>query len=113
VAVLSNPDTLGFSLHFLGKSTGLAGKSSETGARVWRKSGTRTINYYAGLGIAPDGTTMDIMVTRYDAVKGLVEGTFSGTLTGDNGTTITITNGKFSTIRNNDFSFNECQGVCL
>ncbi|QHT65224.1 carboxypeptidase regulatory-like domain-containing protein [Rhodocytophaga rosea] len=113
VAVISNPDTLGFSLVFQGKPIGQTTQTTATGGRIWRKSGNKTINYYAGMGIGDASTTAHITVTKYDTVNGLVVGTFSGTYIGDNGKTITITNGKFSVIRNKDFSINECQGVCL
>ena len=90
-------DTLRFSVFFSGKAVGKAAADDKLGVFIQVKTGSKTINYMAGFEL--EGTSLEINVTRYDAVGGLVEGTFKGTLIGDNGNKITISNGKFSVIR--------------
>jgi hypothetical protein len=61
----------------------------------------KTFNYFAGLGV--EGSSYTINVTRYDAVGGLIEGSFQGTFKTDSNGTVTISNGHFSMIRQVDF----------
>lgn len=57
-------------------------------------------NYYYALDQLP-GTSAMVNITKYDGIGGLIEGTFSGTLTQMFGgpETVTITGGNFSVIR--------------
>ncbi len=111
LSVVDASDAIGVTLSFLGTTPGVAGKNDETGAVIWMKSGNKTINYWAGYGMSD--TNVDITITRYDTVGGLIEGTFTGTFVGDNGSTVTITDGKFSGVRYFDFSGLECRGFCM
>ncbi|WP_225000305.1 carboxypeptidase-like regulatory domain-containing protein [Cesiribacter sp. SM1] len=95
---------------FLGNALGEAEKSGTTGARITLKTGNNSVHYFAGLSM--EGTDLDVRVTRYDAVGGLVEGTFSGTFMSQSGNPVTIKEGKFSVIRFNDLS-GACGGFCM
>ncbi len=100
LSVFDVTDNIRFNLTFSGKSTGAVTIDDNTGIFVQMKPGTTIINYMSGFDI--EGTTPQITVTRYDAIGGLVEGTFQGSFVRDNGTKVTITNGKFSVIRYTD-----------
>jgi hypothetical protein len=100
VSVFDVTDNIRFTLSFSGKATGAVTVDDNTGIVVQIKSGTNVINYMSGFDI--EGTTPQITITRYDAIGGLVEGTFQGSFVRDNGNKVTITNGKFSVIRHSD-----------
>ncbi len=100
VSVFDVTDNIRFTLAFSGKSTGAVSVSDDTGILVQMKSGTTVTNYMSGFGI--EGTAPQITITRYDAVGGLVEGTFQGSFVRDNGAKVTVSSGKFSVIRHTD-----------
>lgn len=104
-------DNLNVNLIFPGNTTGTVEDSERAGARILIKTGSKTITYWAGFEM--EGSSLVMNITHYSAVEGLIEGTFSGTFIGDNGSTVTITGGKFSVIRFHDFSGPECSGFCM
>jgi hypothetical protein len=100
LSVFDVSDTLRFTIFFRGKSTGRIVTDQNSGVFIQRISGGKTVTYTAGIGF--QGTSAEINITRYDAVGGLVEGTFQGTFMSDTQKPVTITNGKFSVIRYSD-----------
>jgi hypothetical protein len=99
-------DNLEIAITFPGKAIGKAESRVGMGARITFTTDNTPFHY-----LSIDGTSLEVNVTRYDEVGGLVEGTFSGTFIGQNGDLVTITEGKFSVIRFNDFS-GACGGYC-
>jgi len=96
VSIADVSDTLNFVVVFTGNSTG-SFKNVKTGLSIQRKIGGQVFSYIGGFDV--DGTEVEVTVTRYDPVGGLVEGTFKGTCIGYNGNKVTISNGKFSVTR--------------
>lgn len=97
-------DTLDLYINFPGKATGGFDNTSEGASiRIERKKGT--VEYISGYVFG--GSTLNLNITKYNAVGGAVEGTFSGTflIRRNNVLTtekVTITNGKFSALRYKD-----------
>jgi hypothetical protein len=105
VDVRDQSDTLRVVLRFTGKTTGAVNQATLPQGTIQRKlSSGKTITYFANE--VYEGTQLNITVTRYDAVGGLIEGTYSGTFKGEgesgNSVTITVTDGKFSAVRGSD-----------
>lgn len=104
VGITDKSDSLRISLNFPGNKTGVMPQTDQTLALIQRKVGGRYINYFVSKDYP--GSQINITVTRYDLVGGLVEGTYSGTFKGDGQAgkdlTITVTNGKFSAVRGPD-----------
>ncbi|GAC1484027.1 MAG: hypothetical protein NVS1B13_09000 [Flavisolibacter sp.] len=101
IQIADVPDTLRFGVSFMGKSIGTYGAIENAGAFIQWHTGSKIINYWAGYGIYTN-SKIEIIVTKYDSVGGLVEGTFSGTFISDKGVIVTVTKGKFSVIRSPD-----------
>jgi hypothetical protein len=98
-------DSLRVVLRFTGKAVGAAPQDGTVHALIQRKlSSGKFINYFVDE--YHPGSTVSIIITRYDEVNGLVEGTFSGTFKGDGQSgkdlTLSVTNGKFSAVRGPD-----------
>jgi hypothetical protein len=101
LSVFDESQAYRFTLSFTGKATGNVKSDENTMIFIQFKSGTQIVNYIAGQDLKE--SSAQINVARYDAVGGLVEGTFSGTFVKDDGTAkVTVTNGKFSVIRYSD-----------
>jgi hypothetical protein len=105
VDVRDHSDTLRVVLRFAGKTTGAVDQATQPRGTIQRKlSSGKTVTYYANE--VYEGTQVNITVTRYDAVGGLIEGTYSGTFKGEGqsgkSVTITVTDGKFSAVRGAD-----------
>jgi hypothetical protein len=105
VDVRDQSDTLRVVLQFAGKTTGAVNQATGPRATIQRTlSNGKTLTYYANE--VYEGTQVNITVTRYDAVGGLIEGTYSGTFKGEGQSgqtvTITVTDGKFSAVRGVD-----------
>jgi hypothetical protein len=94
VIVGSSTDAVTFVLQFPGNKTGTY------------KEGAGNIQFYDGkkqTTLYADRNALKMTITRYDALGGLIEGTFSGKYS-DMGrkTTVIITDGKFSVTRRKD-----------
>lgn|GEM_PF-1305262 len=105
VDVRDQSDTLRVVLRFAGKTTGAVSPATLPQGTIQRKlSNGKTITYFAN--DVYEGSQVNITVTRYDAVGGLIEGTYSGTFKGEGqsgkSVTITVTDGKFSAVRGPD-----------
>ncbi len=105
VDVRDQSDTLRVVLRFAGKTAGAVNPATLPQGTIQRKlSNGKTITYFAN--DVYEGTQVNITVTRYDAVGGLIEGTYSGTFKGEGqsgqSVTITVTDGKFSAVRGAD-----------
>jgi hypothetical protein len=105
VDVRDQSDTLRVVLQFAGKTTGAVNQATQPRGTIQRTlSNGKTITYFANE--VYEGTQLNITVTRYDAVGGLIEGTYSGTFKGEGqsgqSVTITVTDGKFSAVRGSD-----------
>ncbi len=105
VDVRDQSDTLRVVLQFAGKTTGAVNQATQPRGTIQRTlSSGKTITYFANE--VYEGTGLNITVTRYDAVGGLIEGTYSGTFKGEGqsgqSVTITVTDGKFSAVRGVD-----------
>ncbi|MBD0258674.1 MAG: hypothetical protein ICV83_23405, partial [Cytophagales bacterium] len=101
VSVIEPSDAWKMTIMFAGKTTGTVGAAQTATMALHRKAGDGYQSYLAGNEV--DETTLSIKVTRYDAVGGLVEGTYSGTFVGVSAAGkkiwVTISEGKFSAIR--------------
>jgi hypothetical protein len=101
VSIIEPSDAWKMTIMFAGKATGTVGPDQTATMALHRKLGDGYQSYLAGNEV--DETTFSLKITRYDAVGGLVEGTYSGTFVGVSATgkriRVTITEGKFSAIR--------------
>lgn len=89
---------------FPGNTTGVRDQTDEVAITIERKISNSTIYYWSG-GLAGATGDVKINVTKYEAVGGVIEGTFSGTFQvqdvnkAPTGATVKITEGKFSVLR--------------
>jgi hypothetical protein len=101
VSVIEPSDAWKMTIMFKGKATGTVGPDQMAAIALHRKAGDSYQSYLAGNEV--DESTFSLKIIRYDAVGGLVEGTYSGTFVGVSATgeeiRVTITEGKFSAIR--------------
>ncbi|HEX8531663.1 MAG TPA: hypothetical protein VF646_16640, partial [Cytophagales bacterium] len=101
VSIIEPSDAWKMTIMFTGKTTGTIGADQSATMAMHRKLGDGYQSYLAGNEV--DESTLSVKVTRYDAVGGLVEGTYSGTFVGVSPTgkkiQVTISEGKFSAIR--------------
>ncbi len=101
VSVIDPSDAWKMTVMFAGKATGTVGPDQAVTMALHRKAGDGYQSYLAGSDV--DESTLSLKVTRYDAVGGLVEGTYSGNFMGISPTGkkiwVTITEGKFSAVR--------------
>ena len=88
--------------YFPGKTTGVRENVEEIVVTIERKTEGRTVYYWGG---TLPNSTLNLNITRYDDVGGVIEGTFSGTFLTrtDNeiftDKVVTISDGKFSVLR--------------
>ena len=103
VSIYSVSQDMYFTMAFPGQGSGKIDSASPlliSSIRRDLESGSRMY-----LGGPAYTTNLDVEITKYDAVGGAVEGTFSGTFRIDHVTnteTVTITDGKFSALRYED-----------
>jgi hypothetical protein len=101
VSIIEPSDAWKMTIMFAGKAPGTIGADQTATMALHRKLGDGYQSYLAGNEV--DETTFSLKITRYDAVGGLVEGTYSGTFVGVSAAgkkiRVTITEGKFSAIR--------------
>lgn len=89
---------------FPGNTTGVRDQTDEVAITIERKISNSTIFYWSG-GLAGAPGDVKINITKYEAVGGVIEGTFSGTFQvqdvnkAPTGATVKITEGKFSVLR--------------
>lgn len=89
---------------FPGNTTGVRDQTDEVAITIERKISNSTIFYWSG-GLAGAPGDIKINITKYEAVGGVIEGTFSGTFQvqdvnkAPTGATVKITEGKFSVLR--------------
>jgi hypothetical protein len=90
-------------IYFPGKSTGVVTASDEAFVTITRTTASGTAYYWSGYNEL--GATLDLNITRYDNVGGVIEGTFSGKFLLQDvnkeftGEQVTISDGKFSVLR--------------
>jgi hypothetical protein len=89
-------------LIFPGNSTGEFDASEEAVVTIQREVGNTTSYYWSAYGM--ENSTLNLKITKYEAVGGAIEGTFSGTFLvqdddGFTGETVTVSDGKFSLLR--------------
>ena len=86
---------------FSGNTTGEPDVSEELSFGIQRMDGNKSISYWSAPGL--ENSTLEMNITKYDEVGGVVEGTFSGKFIvvaeGQDTETVTITDGKFSALR--------------
>ena len=103
VAVDDLGDEIYLYIYFPGKTVGKRDQLDEVYVIITREYEGGTVYYWGGL--TEENTDVNLNITRYDDVGGVIEGTFSGTfLVQDEneaftGETVTVTEGKFSVQR--------------
>ena len=91
---------------FPGNDTGQKTQLNEVVISIQRTVGNSTTYYWAG--ITEEDETLELEITKYGDVGGVIEGVFSGTFYLQNsnqeftGETVKITDGKFSVVRHPD-----------
>jgi hypothetical protein len=96
-------DELLIYIWFTGNTTGLREPSDQMLITITRKTAESTVYYWGGY--AEIDSEVDLNITRYDDVGGVIEGTFSGNFLVQDinkqftGAQVTISDGKFSVVR--------------
>ena len=86
-----------------GQSTGDQEVTDDLFVGIQRPVGDGVLSYWSGLGF--ENSSLQLNITKYEEVGGVIEGTFSGTFivleedVDHTGETVTITDGKFSVLR--------------